>query len=54
MCVDDRLPSGKCFPPLFNFTDEELKYAKHRGIIRNILPKNKSKNTNGRKSRNKH
>jgi len=33
------LPSGKPIPPLFNFTDDEIKYAKSRGIARKVVPK---------------
>merc|ERR1712087_769735 len=33
------LPSGKPTPPLFNFTDDEIQYAKSKGIAHKVLPK---------------
>merc|ERR1711902_284348 len=33
------LPSGKQLPPLFNFTDDEVKYAKAKGIAHKVIPK---------------
>jgi len=32
------LPSGKPLPPLFNLTEEEVKYAKQRGVLHKVLP----------------
>eukprot|EP00484_Ammonia_sp_Unknown_P001394 CAMPEP_0197021746 /NCGR_PEP_ID=MMETSP1384-20130603/2683_1 /TAXON_ID=29189 /ORGANISM="Ammonia sp." /LENGTH=409 /DNA_ID=CAMNT_0042449651 /DNA_START=138 /DNA_END=1367 /DNA_ORIENTATION=+ len=33
------LPSGKKLPPLFNFTEDEIKYAKAKGIAHKVVPK---------------
>lgn len=33
------LPSGKPLPPLFNFTEDEIKYAKTKGIAHKVVPK---------------
>jgi len=33
------LPSGKKIPPLFNFTDDEMRYAKSKGIAHKVIPK---------------
>jgi serine/threonine protein kinase len=33
-----RLPNGKELPKLFNFTEEELKAAKQRGLINQLVP----------------
>jgi len=32
------LPSGKPLPPLFNLTDDEVKYAKQKGVLHKVLP----------------
>jgi len=32
------LPSGKPLPPLFNLTDDEVKYARSKGVLHKVLP----------------
>jgi len=36
---DARLPDGSNLPPLFNFTEDELRYAESKGIKNEIIPK---------------
>jgi serine/threonine protein kinase len=35
---DARLPNGKPLPPLFNFTEEEIKMATDRGVLEKLIP----------------
>jgi len=33
-----RLPNSKPLPPLFNFTDEELKLMVKKGLLKKLIP----------------